>query len=71
MCSNDKSSAEINNRIRKATITTRLQERPKGRWDDNVKQDICKMKIKIWTVCVEDCGKWRDVVEKAKTFINI
>jgi hypothetical protein len=48
-------------------ITTRLQGRPKSRWDDNVNQDICKMKIKNWTVCVQDCGKWRDVVEKAKT----
>jgi hypothetical protein len=49
-------------------ITTRLQGRPKSRWDVNVKQDICKMKIKNWTVCVKDRGKWRDVVEKAKTF---
>jgi hypothetical protein len=30
-------------------ITTRLQGRPKSRWNDNVKQDICKMKIKNWT----------------------
>jgi hypothetical protein len=48
--------------------TTRLQGRPKSRWDDNVKEDICKMKIKNWTVCVQDRGKWRDVVEKAKPF---
>jgi hypothetical protein len=34
-------------------ITTRLQGRPKSRWDDDVKQDICKMKIKNWTVCVQ------------------
>jgi hypothetical protein len=26
------------------------------------------MKIQNWTVCVQDRGKWRDVVEKAKTF---
>jgi hypothetical protein len=49
-------------------ITTRLKGRPKSRWNDNVKQDICKMKIKNWTVCVQDRGKWRDVLEKAKTF---
>ena len=49
-------------------ITTRLQGRPKSRWNDNVKQDICKMKIKNWTVCVQDRGKWRDVIEKAKSF---
>jgi hypothetical protein len=47
---------------------TGLQVRPKSRWDDNVKQDICKMKVKNWTVCVQDRSKWRDVVEKAKTF---
>jgi hypothetical protein len=49
-------------------ITTRLQGRPKSRWDDNVKQDICKMKVKNWTVCVQDSGKWRDVFEKVKLF---
>jgi hypothetical protein len=48
-------------------VTTRLQGRPKSRWNDNVKQGICKMKIKNWTVCVQDRGKWRDVVDKAKT----
>jgi hypothetical protein len=49
-------------------ITKRLLGRPKSRRDYNVKQDICKMKIKNWTVCVQDRGKWRDVTEKAKTF---
>jgi hypothetical protein len=49
-------------------ITTRLQGRPKSRWDDNVKKDTYKMKINNWTVCVQDRGKWRDVIEKAKTF---
>jgi hypothetical protein len=49
-------------------ITTRLQGRPKSRWDVNVIQDICKMKIQNWTVCVQERGKWRDVVEKAKIF---
>jgi hypothetical protein len=35
-------------------VTTKLQGRPKSRWNDNVKQDICKMKIKNWTVCLQD-----------------
>jgi hypothetical protein len=26
------------------------------------------MKIKKWIVCVQDRGKWRNVVERAKTF---
>jgi hypothetical protein len=26
------------------------------------------MKIKNWITCVQDRGKWKEVVEKAKTF---
>jgi len=36
--------------------------------EDNIKQDICQMKIKNWIACVQDRGKWKEVVEKAKTF---
>ena len=49
-------------------LTKRSQGRPKYRWEDNIKQDICQMKIKNWIACVQDRGKWKDVVEKAKTF---
>jgi len=49
-------------------LTKRSQGRPKYRWEDNITQDICKMKIKNWIVCVQDQGKWKEVVEKAKTF---
>jgi hypothetical protein len=27
-------------------VTKRSQERPKYRWEDNIKQDICQIKIK-------------------------
>jgi hypothetical protein len=30
------------------TLNKRSQERPKCRWEDNIKQDICQMKIKNW-----------------------
>jgi hypothetical protein len=49
-------------------LIKRLQGRPKYRWEDNIKQDICQMKIKNWIVCVQDRGKWKEVVEKARTF---
>jgi len=49
-------------------LTKRTQERPKYRWEDNIKQDICQIKIKNWIACVQDRGKWKEVVEKAKTF---
>ena len=36
--------------------------------EDNITQDICQMKIKNWIACVQDRGKWKEVVERAKTF---
>jgi hypothetical protein len=29
-------------------LTKRSQERPKYRWEDNIKQDICQLKIQNW-----------------------
>ena len=49
-------------------LTKRSQGRPKYRWEDNIKQVICQMKIKNWIACVQDRGIWKEVVEKAKTF---
>jgi hypothetical protein len=48
-------------------LTKRSQGRPKYRGEDNIKQDICQMKIKNWIACVQDRGKWKEVIEKAKT----
>jgi hypothetical protein len=49
-------------------LTKRSQGRPKYRWEDNIKQDIYQMKIKNWIACIQDRGKWKEVVEEAKTF---
>jgi hypothetical protein len=48
--------------------TKRSQRRHKYRWEDHIKQGICQMKIKNWVACVQDRGKWKDVVEKVKNF---
>jgi len=48
--------------------TKRSQRRPKYKWKDNIKQDICQMKIENWIACVQDRGKRKEIVEKAKTF---
>jgi len=50
------------------TLTKKLQGRPKHRWENNIKQDICQMKIKNWITRVQDGGKWKEVFEKDKTF---
>ena len=49
-------------------LTARSKGRPKQRWEDNIIQDIRQLNIKNWTVCVQDRTKWKNVVEKAKTF---
>jgi hypothetical protein len=49
-------------------LTKRSQGRLNYRWEDIIKQDICQMKIKNWITCVQDRGKWKKFVEKAKTF---
>jgi hypothetical protein len=51
------------------SVTKRSQRRPQYRWEDNIKQHICQLKIKNWISCAQDRGKWKEVVEKAKTFI--
>jgi hypothetical protein len=48
-------------------LTNRPKGRPKNRWEDNIIQDLCQMKIKNWITCVQDRAKWKDVVRKAKT----
>jgi hypothetical protein len=52
-------------------LTKRSRGRPKYRCEDNIKQDICQMKIKNWTACVQDRGKWKkEGVERGKTVSN-
>jgi len=49
-------------------LTKISQGRHTYRWEHNIKQDIGQMKIKNWIACVQYRGKWKEVVEKAKTF---
>ena len=37
-------------------------------WEDKIQQDICQLKIQNWIACAQDRGKWKEFVEKAKTF---
>jgi hypothetical protein len=43
---------------------TRLVGRPRQRWQEDVMEDLKKLKIKNWK---EDRRTWRDLAEKAKT----
>ena len=39
-------------------------------WENNVKEDLSIMKMNNWTRCIRYRVKWKEVVEKAKTFKN-
>jgi hypothetical protein len=45
----------------------RSQGRPKNRWEDDVKNDIKRMKITNWKDCIRNRNEWKKLVEKAKT----
>jgi hypothetical protein len=42
--------------------------KPKNRWEDDIRNDIKKLKIKNWTNCIQDRKNWKLYVEQAKTF---
>jgi hypothetical protein len=41
--------------------------RPKTRWVDDVRKDIQKLKVPNWKTLTQDRGRWRELVESAKT----
>lgn len=45
--------------------------RPKLRWCDNVKEDLNKLNVTNWKAKASDRGKWKEVVEKAKTHLGL
>ena len=48
-------------------FTGRPTGRPKSRWEDDVRNDLKKIKLMKRAEQVQDRLKWMDIVEKAKT----
>jgi hypothetical protein len=48
-------------------FTSRPVGRPKSRREDDGRNDLKKTKLIKWTEQVQDCLKWKAIVEKAKT----
>jgi hypothetical protein len=46
---------------------TRPVGRPKHRWDDDVRNDLLKIKLLKWSEQVQDRLEWKNIVEKAKS----
>jgi hypothetical protein len=49
------------------SFTRRPVGRPKSRREDDVRNDLKKMKLIIWAEQVQFRLKWKDIVEKTKT----
>ena len=41
---------------------------PKNRREDDIRNDMKKLKIKNWANCIQNRNNWKLYVEKAKTF---
>ena len=48
-------------------ISRRPIGRPKTRWVDDVRKDTQKLKVPNGKTLAQDRGRWRELVEKAKT----
>jgi hypothetical protein len=48
-------------------FTSRHVGRPKSRWEDDVRNGMRRIKLIKWTEQVQDCLKWKAIVEKAET----
>jgi hypothetical protein len=46
---------------------TRPVGRPRQRWQEDVMEDLKKLKVKNWEKIAKDRRTWRDLAEKAKT----
>jgi len=52
-------------------FTGRPAGRHKSRWEDDVRNDMKKMKLVKWAEQVQDRLNWKDIVEKAKTLSEL
>jgi len=48
-------------------FTGRPAGKPNSHWEDDIKNDLKKMKLMKWTEQVQDCLIWKEIVEKVKT----
>jgi hypothetical protein len=46
---------------------TRPVGRPRQRWQEDVMEDLKKLKVKNWKETAKDRRTWRDLAENAKT----
>ena len=52
-------------------LTGRPAGSPESRWEDDVRNDLKKMKLMKWAEQVQDRLKWKDIFKKAKTLSEL
>jgi len=52
-------------------FTGRPAGRPKSRWEEDVRNDLKKVKLINWAEQVQDRLKWKDIFEKAKNLSEL
>jgi hypothetical protein len=40
-------------------MSIRPEGRPKNRWEDDIRNDMKKLKVKKWISCIQDRNKWK------------
>jgi hypothetical protein len=50
---------------------TRPVGRPRQRWQEDVTEDLKKLKVKNWKETAKERRTWRDLAEKAKTHTGL
>jgi hypothetical protein len=58
----------VNKACKSKPMLRRPLGRPKNRWEDDIRNDMKKLKVKNWTSCIQDRNTWKLYVEKDKTF---
>ena len=50
------------------TDVNKIIRKTKNRWEDDIRKDMKKLKIKNWNRCIQIRNNWKLYVQKAKTF---
>jgi hypothetical protein len=48
-------------------METKPVGKPRQRWQEDIMEDLKKLKVKNWKEAAKDIRTWRDLAEKAKT----
>jgi len=49
------------------SYATRPKGRPRVRWEDDVRNDLRKMRVNNWKQTTQERKKWKEIIEQAKT----